>query len=200
MVTSDVPTRAEVSDVANAILDGTDAVMLSAETSIGEHPIDAVATLHRIVCEVERGSVFALPAAPPVLAPPRDLVLALTAAAVRLAEQSGARAIVPLTASGRTAAIVATWRPGIPILACSPEPEVCRRLLFWRGVHPRRIAERPDLEQSFAAAVADLRAAKRIAKGDVVVLIGGRSLARGGSNLLQVLRVGAPVALPRRHA
>jgi pyruvate kinase len=201
MVSSPTPTRAEVSDVANAVLDGTDAVMLSAETSIGAHPIEAVAALDRIVRIIERASSMALPPEPPPGAPPDDFIFALAGAAVRLAEQSGARALMPFTMSGRTAAMVASYRPAIPILACSPDPDTCRRLAFWRGVDPRRVPAEPDLVRTFAAGIRAALRSRAAAKGDVLVLIGGRALASGGSNTLQLVRAGgAPIAGAGRPA
>jgi len=192
MVANPSPTRAEVSDVANAVLDGTDAVMLSAETAIGAHPVEAVATLDRILRHVERESAFALPPEPPPDQPADDFIFALAGAAIRLGEQAGARALMPFTMSGRTAAIVATYRPEIPILACSPDPRICRRLGFWRAVHPMVVPAAPDLERTFAAGIAAARRARLVARGDALVLIGGHALTRGGSNTLQVVRILGP--------
>ncbi|MSR47807.1 MAG: pyruvate kinase [Planctomycetes bacterium] len=190
MVESATPTRAEVSDVANAILDGTDALMLSGETANGRHPVAAVAAMDRIARHVERGTQIAVPAEPPPGAPADDFIFALAGAAVQLAEQSGARALLPFTESGRTAAIVATYRPELPIIALTPHPATARRLAFWRGVTARLLPRHRDLARLFAAGVRRACAAGDLARGDVAVLVGGHALAPGGSNTLQVVRVG----------
>jgi pyruvate kinase len=156
MVTSAMPTRAEVSDVANAILDGTDAVMLSAETAAGRHPVEAIATMDRILRKVEQGTGCELsggmPDGLPGAASADPLLHALAGAAVRLAAQARARALVPFTVSGRSAAVLATWRPNVPIFAWTRHERVRRRLAFWRGVHPRVLRRARDLEQMFGDA------------------------------------------------
>ncbi len=208
MTASAVPTRAEVSDVANALLDGTDAVMLSGETATGSFPVEAVAAMDRIARHVEQrcrhgrspefvsvGAPSSAPTSAFVLPPPiapDDFVYAIADAAVQLAEQSGARAIVPFTASGRTASIVATFRPQLPILAFSPDAATLRRLCFWRGVHPRLLCKGRNLAELFASGVEDARRAGILQPGDAAVLIGGHALARGSSNTLQLVRVAAP--------
>jgi len=136
MVTSPYPTRAEAADVANAVLDGSDAVMLSDETTIGKHPVRAVETMASIVCEAERG-----PTGPAVAAAQRDDAEiaddeALARGACELAGRIGADVVATLTASGRTARLVAKYRPHQPILAASYRPETYRRLTLVRGVTP----------------------------------------------------------------
>jgi pyruvate kinase len=189
MVTNATPTRAEVSDVANAVLDGTDAVMLSAETAAGRHPVEAVAAMDRILCKVEEGTNGEL-AGGLTGAPPGDPLLhALAGAAVRLASQSCAKALVPFTVSGRSAAVLATWRPGVPIFAWTIDERVRRRLCFWRGVHPERLARSSDLAHMCGVASAELLRRSLLAPGDVVVFLGGTSLKRGSSNTLKLHRL-----------
>ncbi len=191
MISSATPTRAEVSDVANAILDGTDAVMLSGESASGAFPVEAVAAMDRIARHVEGRARVDLPPEAPVTAPAHDFVFALAGAAVALADHAGARALLPFTMSGRTAAIVATYRPEQPILAVTPNVATARRLAFWRGVHARVLPVPKDLARLFASGVRAAVAAGELAPGDVAVLVGGHELAVGGSNTVQVVRVGA---------
>jgi pyruvate kinase len=136
MVTSPYPTRAEAADVANAVLDGSDAVMLSDETTIGKHPVRAVETMASIVCEAERGvtapAVGWLQQAGGGVADDE----ALAQGACELASRIGADVIATLTASGRTARLVAKYRPHQPILAASYRVETFRRLALVRDVTP----------------------------------------------------------------
>jgi len=136
MVTSSYPTRAEAADVANAVLDGRDAVMLSDATTIGRHPVRAVETMASIVYEAEYGAT-----APAIVRPQRgesDLAddEALAWGACELASRIGADVIATLTASGRTARLVAKYRPRQPILAATRRVETYRRLALVRDVSP----------------------------------------------------------------
>jgi pyruvate kinase len=191
MIEQPSPTRAEVSDVANAILDGTDAVMLSGETASGRHPVAAVAAMDRIARHVERRIRIDLPAPPPPASAPHDFVFALAGAAVELAEQAGAAALVAFTESGRTAGLVATFRPEVPIFALTHDAGVARRLSCWRGVTARLLPRQGDLAGLFAAGLRRLEADGSLRRGDVAVLVGGHALAPGGANTLQVARIGA---------
>jgi pyruvate kinase len=191
MTASATPTRAEVSDVANAILDGTDAVMLSGETASGRYPVEAVAAMDRIARHVEGRTRAEAPTAPPPCAPPHDFTFALAGAAVELAEQAGARALLAFTESGRTAAIVATWRPEMPLLAVTPDARSARRLCFWRGVEALLLPHQPDLARLFAAGVRAAEMRGHLRRDDVAVLVGGHALVPGSSNTLSVVRVGA---------
>jgi pyruvate kinase len=136
MVTSAYPTRAEAADVANAVLDGSDAVMLSDETTVGRHPVRAVETMAAIVCEAERGVTAPLA----VERSRSDAAVAddeaLAHGACELASRIGADVIATLTASGRTARLVAKYRPAQPILAASYRVETFRRLALVRDVTP----------------------------------------------------------------
>jgi pyruvate kinase len=132
MTTNRRPTRAEASDVANAVIDGTHAVMLSGETAIGRHPVEAVKAMHRIVLEAER---FEERMEAP-RSPARSDAVAVCQAAVALAEQIRATALVAFTRSGRTAQVLSGLQPDIPILALCETVEMARRLCLWRGVMP----------------------------------------------------------------
>lgn len=191
MTHNETPTRAEVSDVANAILDGTDAVMLSGETAVGKYPDQAIATMDRIARAVE-GSVHQEGLRVTRSAsPPRDFVSALARTAVELAELSGATALVPFTASGRTAALLSAARPSIPLFALTYDDRVCRRMSFYRGIRAERVPVSKSLDRLFAHGVKHLLARKLVRRDDVVVLIGGSRLAPSSANTLKVMRVGA---------
>jgi pyruvate kinase len=200
MVSNAAPTRAEVSDVANAVLDGSDALMLSAETAAGSHPVEAIATMDRIIRRVEEGTGRALAGGVP-MAPPQDddLLHALAGAAVRLAGQARAKALVPFTVSGRTASVLATWRPDVPILAWTLHEAVRRRLGFWRGVTGFVLRRSRDLAQMFADASRELTRRGRLRRGDVVVFVGGTALTEGSSNTLKLQVLGARDRAQRRR-
>ena len=187
------PTRAEASDVANAVFDGSDAVMLSAETAIGDHPVLAVAACARIVVEAERHPEFrtAWAVSPPdfdVADPVSDAVAEAAAAAVGRLD---AAAIVCFTRSGRTARLVARHRPGRPILALTPRPEVARALALVWGVTPRVVAEQPD-DHEEVVRLAEREAVRGgvAAPGDLVVVTHGAPMAaKQLTNLMRVHRV-----------
>lgn len=190
MVESQVPTRAEASDVANAILDGTDAVMLSAETATGRYPEEAVRTMARIAEKVDapdpdRSRRFR--AAGHQLTPPE----AVARAASRAAEDVSAKAIVVYTESGTTARLLSSQRPAVPILALSPEIITVRRLHLSWGVYPRLMPRVDRMAEMFALGERLLVAAGQVHPGDrVVVVSGSRAANRGGTNMMKVLTVG----------
>jgi len=132
MASNPRPTRAEVSDVANAILDGTDAVMLTNETAVGDYPVEAVETMATIARRIERD--YPLKAIESHL--PSTIPNAISAAVSNIARQLDARAIIPLTKSGSTARNVSKFRPPTPILATTTERSVARRLQLVWGVTP----------------------------------------------------------------
>jgi pyruvate kinase len=136
MVHSTLPTRAEASDVANAVLDGTDAVMLSGETATGDHPALVVEMMRRIVCAAET-SEFAFHGEPSNPAPESGTAVSAIAWNVaELAEMSGAAAICAFTQSGRTAVLVSKTQPSVPVFGLTPNPQVLRQLNLARGVTP----------------------------------------------------------------
>jgi pyruvate kinase len=157
MVTSSYPTRAEAADVANAVLDGSDAVMLSDETTIGKHPVRAVETMASIVCEAERETA-ALTVAPERREEAAAIAAdeALAQGACELASRIGADLIATLTQSGRTARLVAKYRPRQPILAASYRVETYRRLALVRDVTPMLV---PGSVQTREEMIAVARAA-----------------------------------------
>ncbi|MFO7733957.1 MAG: pyruvate kinase [Candidatus Aminicenantes bacterium] len=174
MVDSPRPTRAEVTDVANAILDGTDAVMLSEETAVGRHPVEAVATMVRIAREAERIPSSCDGPRPGRLDPvPGSLPGAVACAAARLADAVGAAAIVTFTRSGSTARLVSRCRPDVLILAHTPEEKTRRQLALCWGVLPVLGENLSRTDEMVAAA---LKAAERtglVKKGQTVVITAG---------------------------
>jgi pyruvate kinase len=136
MVSTPHPTRAEVADVANAILDGSDAVMLSEETAIGQHPVRALDVMVAIARETERGALNdAAPSQAPAEPPPSDEA-ALVRAACELAAHRGVDVLVTVTRTGETARLAARHHPAQPIVALTGDPETCRQLNLVRGVLP----------------------------------------------------------------
>src|SRR5690242_5224285 len=192
MVEAPIPTRAEVLDVANAVIDGTDAVMLSQETAAGKHPDKAVAAMRRVCLGAERQFMPIEDLSPTAHRLDRT-DQAIARAAMFLAGQLGVRALIALTDSGATAQWLSRYRSAVPIYALSPSPDSRRRMLLLRDVQPVAFNE---VSQSSAAnareAVRQLFALGKLAEGDRVVLTqGDRVGAGGGSNTLKLLLVGA---------
>ena len=144
MVSSPQPTRAEVADVANAVLDGSDAVMLSEETAVGSHPVRAVEVMAAIALETERGALHELrPSAASAQAPRTDEE-AVVQAACQLAAYRGVDVIVTMTRAGETARLAAKHRPAQPIVALTGDSQTCRRLALVRGVLPVLLSASTD--------------------------------------------------------
>jgi pyruvate kinase len=161
------PTRAEASDVANAVFDGTDAVMLSGETAVGQFPIETVRTMDRIVREAELAT-----GREPVERPAVTSTAALCSAAVHLATDIGATALAALTRDGGTAQILSSLRPSMPVFALSEEHELARRLNLWRGVFPLVIDRAPDIEEASHTIAHELRTRAQLPVGSKVVIVG----------------------------
>jgi pyruvate kinase len=134
MITSPRPTRAEASDVAHAVWEGTDAVMLSGETAIGRHPLLSLGMMDRIVKAAETAAPPRCPEPIATVQPSMEPAAAVTHAARVLAESIGAVGIAAVTRSGRTAQLLSRERPRLPIYAFSPDTGVCRRLALWWGI------------------------------------------------------------------
>lgn len=192
MVHAPIPTRAEVLDVANAVIDGTDAVMLSAESAVGDHPDKAVEALRDICLAAEHQfeSKDDFATAGQQLDRP-DQAIAL--GAMVLAKEIGVRGIVALTESGATAQWLSRYRSGIPIYALSPFVDSRRRMMLWRGVQPVAFNhERKNSAATIRAAVQQLFAQELLAEGDRIILTrGDRMGVSGSTNTLKLLAVGA---------
>jgi pyruvate kinase len=178
MVHSPRPTRAEISDVANAILDGTDAVMLSNETAVGKYPIQAVETMARIATRIEQDQPLNKNAES---APGRSIPNAISQAVGRIAEQLRAAAIMTLTKTGATARNVSKFRPHTPILAITPHVDVARQLQLVWGVKPLLVLDLPSTGQTFQAALNVAQEKQLLSEGDLVVMTAGTLQGVAGS-------------------
>lgn len=195
MIEQPSPTRAEVSDVANAVLDGADAVMLSAETAVGRHPLAAVRTLARVALRVEATGTAQVPLDIPVGR--EDTALAVARAARLAARAVEARAIFAFTDSGRTARLVSGMRPQRAIFGFTYKEATLRRMqLFW-GVTPLLIARARDNESMIAAAEALLLKRRLVRRGDRVVIVCGESVHSGATNTIRIHELGSAGALRR---
>jgi pyruvate kinase len=177
MISSPVPTRAEVSDVANAVFDGTDAVMLSEESTLGQYPIEAVETLARVA----RASEAVLTPSPATSTIPDSI----THAVARAAEELNATAIVALTESGTTARIVARFHPRCPIIALTPFESTRKALALTRGVFPFAVKPLGSLEETLAFIPEFLIKNGFAESGDTVIVTAGlRFGITGSTNML----------------
>lgn len=185
MVSSPEPTRAEASDVANAVLDGTSAVMLSGETAVGEYPVEAVAYMDRIARAVEpsMGYRHEIPEA----AQNPTIGGAMSNAACDVAEALRAKAILVPTFSGATASAVARLRPRRPIVALTHVDWAQRQMALEWGVTPLHIPEAPDVEELWDVSVSAAREAGLIEPGDRVVITAGTAVnIPGSTNVIKV--------------
>ncbi|HEX7171674.1 MAG TPA: pyruvate kinase [Candidatus Limnocylindria bacterium] len=188
MTTSPRPTRAEASDVANAIFDGADAIMLSGETAIGQHPVLAAEAAVRIaqLCATRGGEL--LPAGAPATTGSDAAVLAYAASAIATAERE-VTAIACYTRTGKTARAIAAHRPRVPILAFSPDAAVVRRLALVHGVEPRPCLPPPDTGARLSLMAWLLGEETSLAAGSAVVLVASTATPGTGPNLLEIHRI-----------
>ena len=191
MITSPIPTRAEVSDVANAVIDGTDAVMLSAETAAGSFPVETVAAMSRICIEAEKENE-------PILGQYRaskgftrvDESIAM--AAMFTANNLNVKAIAALTESGATCLWMSRMSTGVPIYALTPEVETRRKVTLFRGVYPVNFkTASKDREELLMEAEDELRRRGAVRDGDLIVLTIGEPIGTsGGTNTMKIVKVG----------
>lgn len=183
------PTRAEASDVANAIFDGTDAVMLSGETASGKHPVEAVKVMARIAVEADMENELHLHLPSQI-----DLTSfcdAICGGALKVAQALSASVLVTFTNSGRTARLMSRWQPEIPILGVTTQDAPLRKMCLYRGVVPVQVANTERSETLVAEAEAAIVRLQLAKKGDIAIYIGGTELtAQGNINSLKVRRVG----------
>jgi len=177
MIHSPLPTRAEASDVANAVFDGTDAVMLSAETAVGEYPVESVAMMDRIVRRAEVGFSTWGHAQVMESEDKRDDAVALANAARELAHDRDVAAIAVFTRTGRSAVFVSKARPRVPILAFTPEEQTYRRLALLWGVIPWVVPVAATVEEMIGHVEKALRTSGTVQPGEQVVLVGGYPLS-----------------------
>jgi len=190
MVNSPRPTRAEVADVANAIWDGTDAVMLSAETSIGGYPVEAVKMMSRVIEETEAALPYERIAALKGSDVEQQTDDAIAYAACQAAHQLRARAIVAFTESGSTVWRVSKYRPEAPILAITPSERVRRMLALAWGASAYQVPRSVSVDDLLIEGSAVARSLGVAREGDLVVITGGIPIGvPGTTNLLKVHRV-----------
>lgn len=184
MIERPIPTRAEASDVANAVYDGTDAVMLSGETAVGKYPVKAVSTMHRIAKTVEstirrRGSDH--------MRSGKSVTDAISAAACEISQSLDAKVLVTPTSSGATALEVAKHRPAAPVLAVSSDRDVVNQLALVWGVQPFLVPPARDTDDMFAQAMLSVKEAGLAGTGDEIVITAGVMVnVPGTTNLIKV--------------
>jgi pyruvate kinase len=188
MITNPRPTRAEASDVANAILDGTDAVMLSAETATGDYPIEAVQMMARIAQETEANGRTARQPQCKRLTQEH----AVSHAARALSEEASVQAIVVFTRSGASARLISKDRPRVPIIAYTPSERIYRQLALWWGVWPHCIRLSGSTEELIHEVDRRLQDDELMQRGQHVVIMGGMPIAaQARTNFVKLHRVGA---------
>ena len=190
MIEHPVPTRAEVSDVANAIYDGSDAVMLSAETSVGKYPAESVDFMARIAVETEASIRNRGYQEPPTSPEPSNAEI-VADAAYRAAREAKVSAVVVFTASGSSARLVSRYRPPVPIYAFTPNVSVARQLAINYGISPILAPDAASFDEMMAQMDRRLVENGCVKSGDTVVFVAGQPIGRVGStNLMKLHRVG----------
>ena len=189
MIENPRPTRAEASDVANAILDGTDAVMLSGESAVGKFPVETVATMARIADFTEEHGVSGIRTR--AAEARRDgagtpITRSLTRVAASVAEELGCKLILAFTESGLTAKLVAGHRPRVPVVAVTHDERVYRQLALWWGVVPTLVASTENTDELLAAGEQLLKARGLAKPGDTILMLSGHSIAAAATNMMRV--------------
>jgi pyruvate kinase len=184
------PTRAEASDVANAVFDGTDAVMLSAETSVGQYPVEVVQIMDRIVraAEVETGPGFVRRALPENRRLTVEEAICLSASSA--AATTGASAIVAFSERGTTARLVSKQRPAAPIIGFTPFESIRRQMALYWGVSPHTMAQIPTTDERVNEAERRLKSEKLVRAGERIVILSGTRIGQpDGTNLMKLHEV-----------
>lgn len=191
MITNPRPTRAEVSDVANAIYDSTSAVMLSGETAVGKYPIETVERMRSIVQEAEADFDYHAFFEKHSMKEYHDVSSAVSVAAVKTAYCANAKAIFAFTASGQTARLVSRFRPSMPIIAVTPDEKTYNQLAFNWGIIPVLCKDWKNIKEAFAAASKHALANHLIEFGDLVVATAGVPFGKKGTtNMMMVESIG----------
>jgi len=186
MIRNKRPTRAEATDVANAIFDGTDAVMLSGETAAGKYPIEAVKTMARIAERAEKALLAQRKVHKPVKSF-KTVTDAISHASVTTAEELDAGAIITPTSSGYTSRMVSRYRPVVPIIAATPDMKVLRKLTIVWGVYPLLVKNSDTTDEMLGKAIEASLESGLINPGDLIVLTAGVPVGvKGTTNLLKV--------------
>lgn len=190
MIKNPRPTRAEATDIANAIYDGTTAIMLSGETAAGAYPVEAVKTMARIAERTEQAIDYNSRMKRREHIEEYDTTTAISHATCTTAMDLKAAAIITVTLSGFTAGMIARYKPSCPIIACSVSPRICRQMNLVWGVRPLWIARESSTDDLFDVAVHAVEEAGYVKKGDTVVLTAGVPLGiPGRTNMIRVVEV-----------
>jgi pyruvate kinase len=187
MIKNPRPTRAETSDVANAIYQGTSAIMLSGETAAGAYPIEAVKTMARIAERTEQDIDYTTEFKPRKLSERPDVTSAISHATCTTAVDLGATAIIAVSKSGRTVARISKYRPSCPVIGCAMDQRVCRQLNLLWGVIPMQLEEKKTADDLFEHAVEAAEQKGYVKKGELVVIAAGVPLGLSGTtNMIKV--------------
>jgi len=183
------PTRAEVSDVANAILDGSSAVMLSGETAMGKHPVESVRTMSALAVRAE-ASLAEFGQLQKILPHPSNVITeAVSQAAIAMADHLGAAAIISLTETGFTSRLISKYRPNCPIVAVTRSVDVVRRFSMNWGVHALHYTDNGSDAEKVAFAIRRAKELGWVHEGDVAVATSGQTRQAGSTNLIRVVVV-----------
>lgn len=190
MIKNPRPTRAETTDIANAIYDGTTAIMLSGESAAGKYPVEAVQTMAKIAESAEKDIDYYLRMNHIGNAGNVDITTAIAYATCSAARDVGAAAIITVTLSGFTAQAISRFKPECPIIGCAVNDKVCQQLNLLWGVNPVKVSREESPQILFDCAVAEARKAGYVKSGDVVVITAGVPLGKAGTtNMIHVVEV-----------
>lgn len=191
MISNPRPTRAEITDVANAIYDGTSAIMLSGETAAGAYPVEAVKTMALIAETTEENINYKARFSSRRIESDRNIAEAIAHATVTTAHDLDAKAIITVSLGGQTARLISKYRPACPIIGCTMNEVVCRQMNMSWGVIPFIIDEKTSTDELFAAAVEAAEQHQLVRDGDLVAITAGVPLGISGTtNLMKVEKIG----------
>ena len=190
MIKNPRPTRAEATDIANAIYDGTTAIMLSGESAAGKYPVEAVRTMARIAESAEKDIDYYERMCHGGKAGEADITTAIAYATCSAAMDVGAAAIITVTLSGFTAEAISRFKPACPIIGCAANERVCRQLNLLWGVNPLQVSKEETTDALFDAAVSEAKKAGYVKAGDFAVITAGIPLGKAGTtNMIHVVEV-----------